>query len=85
VPPVVQVVGAVLRGPNTVKVMRLVSLAPELDASVALMELALIAEFGDPVPGAETLSVGEAFVTVSGSLPVPVQGPETGLLFESPL
>src|SRR5690348_13167640 len=85
VPPLVHVVGAVACGPNTLNVIVFASLVPELDPRVALIDEALIAVPGTPVAGAATERVGEAIVTVTGSLPVPVHGPDTELLFVSPL
>ena len=63
VPPVVQVVGAVVCGPKTVKVIVLTSEAPEEFARVAVMLAAVMAVPSTPVPGAVTLSVGEALLT----------------------
>ena len=72
VPPVVQVVGAELEGPKTVKVIVLVSLAPEEEPKVAASEEALMAVPAVPVDGeVVTLRVGPATATVvSGMLPL---------------
>jgi hypothetical protein len=62
-PPLVQVVGAVVSGPKTVKVMVLTSLVPEEPVRFAVMLAAAIDVPAVPVAGAVTLSVGEAMAT----------------------
>src|SRR6478736_8445895 len=62
-PPLVQVVGALDCGPKTVNVIGAVAFAPELDASVAVIEAAAIAVPTVPVAGALALSVGLALPT----------------------
>ena len=72
VPPEVQEVGAEDEGPKTVKVMVLVSLAPEEEPKVAASEEALIAVPAVPLDGeVVTLRVGEATpTTILGMLPL---------------
>jgi hypothetical protein len=70
VPPVVQVVGAVDCGPNTMKVI--VPPAPlVVPASVELTEPAAIAVAATPLEGAAALVVGLAFETVVDDMPDP--------------
>ena len=63
VPPMVQVVGKEAWGPNTLKVMVLVSLAPELAPRVAVRLVFAIVVPAVPVEGAATLRVGLAAET----------------------
>ena len=65
VPPLVQVVGAATCGPKTLNVMGAVAFAPELDASVAVIDAAAIAVPTVPVAGALTDSVGLAVPTAT--------------------
>ena len=69
VPPVVQLVGALVCGPKTVKVMVPVGLSPL--ARVPVIELAAIAVPAEPVLGAVAESVGEAFATTVSDMPEP--------------
>ena len=62
-PPLVQVVGAVVSGPKTLKVMMLASLVPEEPARFAVMLAAAIAVPAVSLAGAVTPSVGEAIFT----------------------
>jgi hypothetical protein len=59
----VQVVGALDCGPKTLNVIGAVAFAPELDASVAVIDAAAIAVPTVPVAGALTDSVGLALPT----------------------
>jgi hypothetical protein len=69
VPPVVQVVGAVACGPNTLKLIVPVGLAPF--AKVALIDTAAIVVFVALVAGAAIVVVGLAFPTTVEVIPVP--------------
>ena len=71
VPPVVQVVGAVPWGPNTVTVMVPVAFVPDEAASVELMALAAIAVPALPVPGPVAVSVGDALPTTVSDINEP--------------
>jgi len=85
VPPVVQVVGALARGPKTLKVMVPVAFVPDDAPKTELMEPAVMAVPIEPVPGPVAVSVGEARFTVSSSLFAAVQGLEVPTLLVSPL
>lgn len=63
VPPLVQVVGAATCGPKTLNVMGAVAFAPELDASVAVIDAAATAVPTVAVAGAFTDNVGLALPT----------------------
>ena len=83
VPPVVQVVGALDCGPNTVNVT--VPLAGVVAlVRVALIELAPIAVFVAAVDGAATLVVGLALLTVVELIPDPQVLVEALLLVSPP-
>ena len=82
VPPVVQVVGAVVCGPKTVKVIVLASLVPEELAKVEVMLAAAMVVPAVPVAGAVTLRVGEALPTTVLVIPAP-QVLAAALLFAS--
>jgi len=71
VPPEVQVVGAVVRGPNTVKVTVPLALEPDVEPRTAEMEETAMVVPSTAVDGSLVVSEGEALPTISSAMPEP--------------
>jgi hypothetical protein len=84
VPPVVQVVGALVSGPKTVKVIVPRALEPDEAPKLELIEPVLIVVPAVPVPGPLAVRLGLVFATVVSVMPEP-QVLTAALLFASPL
>ena len=83
VPPLVQVVVALVCGPKTVNLIVPVEFKPELADSPEEIEAVLIAVPAVPFAGPFAVSDGFAFATTISAIPAP-QVDAAPLLFESP-
>jgi hypothetical protein len=83
VPPVVQVVGADVCGPKTLKVIVPLAFEPELAASVEVIEPSGMAVPTVPLEGPVAVTVGDALATTVSDMPDP-QALDAVLLFVSP-
>jgi len=83
VPPEVQVVGAVAWGPKTVKVTVPLALEPEVEPSVAEIDVVTIVTPAVPVESSLVLRIGDALATTISDIPEP-QVEVDGLLLASP-
>ena len=84
VPPVVQVVGALVRGPKTVKVMVPLAFEPEDPVKAEVMLPAVMAVPAVPVAGTFAVTVGVDWPTTVLDI-VPPQVEVAALLLVSPL